>query len=160
MPSYLISKAAFLIVADSNPSWHRTVVAVWYASLLTAPQRWLCSPDTLTSVLESLNASPSWRRAPSCSAFCSRVHLDLDRKAECSWEKKREEILVHSLFSAIMNTLSGRIHQRSLWGEKMSGKVMVCWLLTHVALPRKVIEVQKMSCCCTSSICIAVSQDK
>lgn len=42
----------------------------------------------------------------------------------------------------------------------MSGKVMVCWLLTHVAQPCKVIEVQKMSCCCTSSICIAVSQDK
>lgn len=74
--------------------------------------------------------------------------------------QKREEILVHSLFSAIMNALSGRIHQRSLRGEEMSGKVMVCWLLTHVARPCKVIEVQKMSCCCTSSICIAVLQDK
>lgn len=81
-------------------------------------------------------------------------------KAEDGGEKKREQILVHSLFSAIMNALSGRIHQRSLWGEEMSGKVMVCWLLTHVARLRKVIEVQKMSCCCTSSICIAVSQDK
>lgn len=75
-------------------------------------------------------------------------------------EKKREEILVNSLFSPIINALSGRIHQRPLWGEKMSGKVMVCWLLTHVAQACKVIEVQKMSCCCTSSICIAVSQDK
>lgn len=98
-----------------------------------------------------------WRQAQSCIAFCSWVHLSL---AEHSGEKEREEILVHSLFSAIMNALSGRIHQQSLWGEKMSGKVMVCWLLTHVAQPRKVIEVQKMSCCCISSICIAVSQDK
>lgn len=76
------------------------------------------------------------------------------------WGKRKEEILVHSLFSTIMNALSGRIHQRSLWGEEMSGKVMVCWLLTHVAQSHKVIEVQKMSCCCTSSICKAVSQDK
>lgn len=74
--------------------------------------------------------------------------------------RKEKRFLVHSLFSAIMNALSGRIHQWSLWGEEMSEKVMVCWLLTHVAQPRKVIEVQKMSCCCTSSICIAVSQGK
>lgn len=65
-----------------------------------------------------------------------------------------------SLLCAIMNALSGRIHQRSPWGEEMSGKVMACWLLTHVARRRKVIEVQKMSCCCTSSICVAVCQDK
>lgn len=88
----------------------------------------------------------------------------------CGLEEKREDVfffffllrlfLRHSLFCGIMNALSGRIHQRSLWGEEMPGKVMVCWLLTRVAQCRKVIEVQKMSCCCTSSICIAVSQGK
>lgn len=161
MPSYLISKAAFLNVAKSNLIWHRAVVAVWYASLPTDLQRWLCSQNTLASVLELLSTSPSWRRALSCSAFCSWVHLDLDREAERSGRKKREEILVHSVLCD--NECFVRENPSTVTAGRrggMSGKVMVCWLLTHVAQPRKVIEVQKMSCCCTSSICMAVSQDK
>ena len=60
----------------------------------------------------------------------------------CGWwggapRMGRRKALVHSLFSAIMNALSGRIHHRSPRGEEMSGKVMFFWLLTHVTQPRQ-----------------------
>lgn len=153
---------SWLIVAGLNVNWHRTVVYLLCPSARCAIRVALYQGRApwLPGNIPQPPGVRGGAHSGAHSASCRRVHLDLDGEAEDGGEERREEILVHSVLAAIMNALSGRIHQRSLWGEEMSGKVMVCWLLTHVAEPGKVIEVQKMSCCCTSSICIAVSQNK
>lgn len=55
-----------------------------------------------------------------------------------------------------MNALSGRIHQWSPEGGRRQEKLWLVGFLTHVVCYSKVIQEQKLSCYCTSSICKAV----
>lgn len=97
-------------------------------------------------------------------AFSTGNHLSLDklgekreRKTGGQWSGERERYI---LLCVIMNALSGRIHQWSPGGGKRQEKLWFVGCLTHVVCYSKVIQEQKLSCCCTSSICKAVRQNR